>query len=572
MRQKPDAINTWYGLPQPQVQQVGDRYFEDNDYHLGNQEPELLPEDPEDDFEGIEDEIDEALDPTKPLDKPGDEGDKEEWNDWRKAYNEQLITLSERLKSFRARGYENVHHSELRTALELCEWEAAQPADHQAEQAAANEQEGLHDRDEEIGINGQADYQELEDDELLNNIVAEGLRNEDNELDHIVEQGIAEEAKDFSINLDQEDEDALDQAIDLEHNQEEKHDGEHNHILEPDELLDLLEEEDRLRDQLIHDALMDLDADAALDVIAGEAENQDDFDDLELLQEIVEQEDLPYYNDYDSLTYDERRAYWRNLARPSLGEEEGKEDGASYKGKEYDFHRKELIDGDWNRSTYVSTLLATGFKPQIDLTKRGKAPPALVIDTPKKQAYVDALKEAKVLTKGDITFGAPHHFRELGDSLRLIFNGEKHGEATKKPPPKFHMHSHKHIRRMAAKYAFGAKFDLKNAFFTLKIHEDFRHCFGIRLPDGTYYYEVLPMGYNWCPFICHIVIDQMVQHLRRQGIEISHYMDDIYIFGDTEAQVNNELKHSIKSFEDIGWRISAKKTRKAARAIARLVF
>jgi len=50
-------------------------------------------------------------------------------------------------------------------------------------------------------------------------------------------------------------------------------------------------------------------------------------------------------------------------------------------------------------------------------------------------------------------------------------------------------------------------------------------------------------------------------------MEISHYAEDCYIFGDTRDAVNKDLDFTVQSFEDIGWRISHKKTKRAAAII-----
>lgn len=502
----PAAADTWYGLPPPSTHLAGDDGFlSDNPYYLDGDEDIELPDEPvdePDDFEGMADEIDAELDPTNIPDRPeGDDSD--DWTDWRKAYDEYLKTLEDRLRDFRARGYTNVARDELRTALEFIEWSRVQPADAAADDAAQVAQQGLQDPDNEIGRDGAADFQNnlLDDDDeaALDAALVAAERAEAQKARDLEDWLRAQEqarlaGNPFEDPYDDSDDEALMRLIEPdEANDDAKHDDiDRVRVLEPDELEALNEDDERDRDQMIDEALHLHDPDRALDIVADEARLDCDVHDLDILQDLpaVADED-----DYDNLSPEERRRYWRRAS--GRGAEPQQDECAD----EFDFGRRPLIDGPWNRSTYVSTLIKTGFRPQIDTTKRGKAPAILSMDTPRKQAYIQALKDADAIHKGPSSIAAPHHWREVGDKLRLIFNGKAHGEATKRPPPNFHMHSHKHIRRMAARYAFGAKFDLKNAFFTIKINEDYQHMFGVRLPDGTYFYRVLPMGYSWCPFI-----------------------------------------------------------------------
>jgi len=425
--------------------------------------PDDEPEDASDDFEGMQDEMDAAIDPLNLRSQP-DDGDPEDWASWRKDYDEHMKTLQNRLDGFRIRGYENVHYSELRTMLETQEWMAANPEDQYADNMARIEQAGLQDADDEIDRDGAADFQaELadiafdgEDHAMVAAAMNGAVIQPEDEPSNPFQDEVASQIEEINIDMEllfnnQEPPNLFQQEID--------------EILHGEGIDDI----EALLHAAVDDALEQHDPARALDIVAAEAELDVDLDDLDVLQDLDDPPSEESAESGDLMDPEERRRYWRRAAgillpiavgKPLTGAVgEPQTHGTSAVTAEFDFGRHPLIDGEWNKSTYVSTLIATGFKPQIDVSKRGKAPPILELSTSRKKAYISALIHADALAKGRCTFAAPHHWREVGDKLRLIFNGKQHGEATKRPPPHFHMHSHKHIRRMAAKHSFAAKFD-----------------------------------------------------------------------------------------------------------------
>jgi hypothetical protein len=218
-----------------------------------------------------------------------------------------------------------------------------------------------------------------------------------------------------------------------------------------------------------------------------------------------------------------------------------------------------LVDGPWNRSSHVSHILANGFSMSPDITKRGKMPAGLKFANSYEQDYIGAMVRDGVLEKGEISMFNRHFFLYKPGKLRLIFHGKRLNSCVK-PPPHFNMKSHPTLGRLSAKYAWYAGFDLSHMFLSVPLAQDFRKFFGIRTPFGDFRYTCLPFGFNWSPFIAHIIIDQVIQRAIEEGIPCSHFLDDGHVYGDTKEEVLRNFNRLLELLTEAGWQINPKKT------------
>jgi len=223
-----------------------------------------------------------------------------------------------------------------------------------------------------------------------------------------------------------------------------------------------------------------------------------------------------------------------------------------------DFLAPNLVDGPWNHSTHVSKLISTGFSIQVDLTKRGKAPPILRCKNADERHYIQQLINDGILEEGETDFCVSHFFLYKPGKLRLIFDGRRLNQACK-APPKFNMKSHETRSRYATRFAWRAADDLKNMFFSVKIAPECRRFFGIRTELGTYRYTSMPFGFSWSPFICHIAVDEIVKRAQEAGHAVTHYVDDFDYYGNTPAECLAARDYVLKLFKDAGWRLNDKK-------------
>lgn len=233
----------------------------------------------------------------------------------------------------------------------------------------------------------------------------------------------------------------------------------------------------------------------------------------------------------------------------------------------FDFHVPGVQLGAWCKSDHVRKGVQQGFTISPDLNQRGKCPPRLKCRTVYEEAYLQQLVDDGVLVPGRAVWNHPHFWNYAGGKLRLIFNGVRFNKATK-DPPRFNMKSHHTVRVGVAKHQWAYKLDLKNCFFNCLINVLCQCFFGIRTAIGDFCYTRLPFGFKWSPFIAHCLVDQFVRYFRAHGCEVSHFMDDLYGFADSEEEANRHLDFIIEYLELHGVRVAASKTFRAAQQMS----
>lgn len=233
------------------------------------------------------------------------------------------------------------------------------------------------------------------------------------------------------------------------------------------------------------------------------------------------------------------------------------------------FHAPPLTDGPWNKSTHVSKLIAKGFDIQVDVTKRGKMPRMLALNTPQEKAYIKQLLDDGILEQGDIIQHNPHFFIYKPGKIRLIFDGRNLNKGTK-TPPRFNMKSHHTIERLSTKYAWHAADDLSNMFFSIKLGQKTRPYFGIRTSLGSFRYTSLPFGFSWAPFISHIAVDEICKRALEAGHAVTHYADDFHYFGHTKQQCATAVAFVRDLFKQSNWQVNTRKHQPPARQFTAL--
>jgi len=224
----------------------------------------------------------------------------------------------------------------------------------------------------------------------------------------------------------------------------------------------------------------------------------------------------------------------------------------------FSFHAPPLRDGEWNRSTHVSSLIRNGFSISVDANLRGKSPRRLELASERQREYISQMVKDGILVKQDPVFSVPHFFLERGEKLRLIFDGRKLNGACKKPP-RFNMKSHAAIAALSRGARWHAADDLSNMFFSIKLSEASRPFFGLKTVEGNYCYTALPFGFSWAPFMAHIAVDQIAQRAIEAGHAVTHYLDDFHYFGKSEEEVVAARAFVRKLFDQAGWVLNTKK-------------
>ena len=104
------------------------------------------------------------------------------------------------------------------------------------------------------------------------------------------------------------------------------------------------------------------------------------------------------------------------------------------------------------------------------------------------------------------------------------------------------------------------KLDLQAAFRHVRIHEDHQQYFGFTLNGKVYRYTCLPFGCSWSPALYAKMLAPAIEAIRRMGIRIIWYVDDILVVGDTRAELDTALAKVMQTLAAHQWKVAADKT------------
>ena len=97
-----------------------------------------------------------------------------------------------------------------------------------------------------------------------------------------------------------------------------------------------------------------------------------------------------------------------------------------------------------------------------------------------------------------------------------------------------------------------ASLDLKDAYYSVKIHPDFQKFLKFSYKGTLYKYTVLPNGLCICPRKFTKMMKPPLAFLRRLGPIISGYIEDLYLQGKTQQQCIANVIDAITLFENLG--------------------
>ena len=105
------------------------------------------------------------------------------------------------------------------------------------------------------------------------------------------------------------------------------------------------------------------------------------------------------------------------------------------------------------------------------------------------------------------------------------------------------------------------KIDIKDAYLHVPLHPSASKQLGIQLSDGSMWeFKAMPFGLNVAPLIFTRIMRAALKPLRREGIRLVAYLDDILIISESKEQAVNNTRKTIQWLERLGFVINAKKS------------
>ncbi|KAG8536531.1 hypothetical protein GDO81_026159 [Engystomops pustulosus] len=107
--------------------------------------------------------------------------------------------------------------------------------------------------------------------------------------------------------------------------------------------------------------------------------------------------------------------------------------------------------------------------------------------------------------------------------------------------------------------------DLKDAYYHVPIHKNHQKFlrFAVESPQGKvchFQFRALPFGISSAPRTFTKVMAEVTAFLRKEGISIIPYLDDLLIVADSTPTLLNHRDRTIRTLENLGWIINLQKS------------
>ena len=113
---------------------------------------------------------------------------------------------------------------------------------------------------------------------------------------------------------------------------------------------------------------------------------------------------------------------------------------------------------------------------------------------------------------------------------------------------------------LVKKGCFMTSLDLRDAYYTLPVHEDFRKYLRFTWRSQLFEFTCLCFGLSPAPYIFTKVMKPVFSELRRKGIKCTYYIDDSLYFGSTLALAEHNTKHAKTLLESLGFVVNTEKS------------
>lgn len=114
--------------------------------------------------------------------------------------------------------------------------------------------------------------------------------------------------------------------------------------------------------------------------------------------------------------------------------------------------------------------------------------------------------------------------------------------------------------KLVNKNYFMCNIDLKDAYFSVPIHEDDRRYLRFKWKGFFYEFNVLPFGLNTAPYVFTKIMRPIFKILRSQGYMSTIYLDDFLLLGDTYQSCLSNVNATVDLLQALGFVINYDKS------------
>ena len=107
---------------------------------------------------------------------------------------------------------------------------------------------------------------------------------------------------------------------------------------------------------------------------------------------------------------------------------------------------------------------------------------------------------------------------------------------------------------------WGAKVDLKNAYFHLGVAEAAKPYLCMQVGEKYYQWQEAPFGLSILPFIFQKMMSTLLKRWRERGLLVWVYLDDILVVNAHQKTLQKEVNLVLKDLETLGLNVNSKKS------------
>lgn len=126
--------------------------------------------------------------------------------------------------------------------------------------------------------------------------------------------------------------------------------------------------------------------------------------------------------------------------------------------------------------------------------------------------------------------------------------------------PHFKLEDIRTALKLLKKNLFLAKIDLKDAYYSVSIHKDFRKYLCFQFDGKVYQFTVLHFGLSVAPYLFTKLMKPLVSKLRSQGIVCIYYLDDWLLMAESHQECSHAIKIALSLLESLGFSINLQKS------------
>lgn len=106
----------------------------------------------------------------------------------------------------------------------------------------------------------------------------------------------------------------------------------------------------------------------------------------------------------------------------------------------------------------------------------------------------------------------------------------------------------------------GTKLDLAQAFKHIALDEEAASMMSFAIDGVWFRWRRLPFGMAWSPAMFSEALRPTIEALRREGVRLVVYVDDVLVLADTVSRLDADTSRTMQLLQAAGWRVSPDKT------------